>query len=160
MSLIICIIIVARLRKRSEKLDFLAMVIPIFVLAVFVHPTLNSFAICDVTFTQIAWAFSMYLEAIVLYPQLRMIKRGESIENFSVHFVVAMAISRMLSGMFWLLSFSELNMVYVAHWINVFPYLSGYCVLLAQIANCYLAGDFVYNYTKSALFGTPFILPL
>lgn len=89
-----------------------------------------------------------------------MIKKGDSLENFSIHFVVAMAVSRMLSGLFWLLSFSELNMVYVKHWINLFPYLSGYLVMLAQIINCYLTGEFVYNYAKSAIFGTPFILPL
>jgi hypothetical protein len=91
----------------------------------------------------------MYLEALALYPQLSLIKRRTAdLESFSSHFVAAQAANKVLSMIFWLMSYSELNIVYTKYGINFLPKIAGYLVLLSQVCSFYLTADFFYYYVK------------
>ena len=87
------------------------LVVPAAILAAAFHPSLN-----NNWFTDTAWAFALYLEAIAIYPQLHIFYSappgGEAVpepEVFEVNFVFSLAIGRLCHFVFWLSSYQELN---------------------------------------------------
>ena len=56
------------------------------------HPNLNNFFLADV-----AWTFSLYIEAVAVLPQLHMFQRkGGEIEAFTSHWVFSIGAARLL----------------------------------------------------------------
>lgn len=91
----------------------------------------------------------MYLEAVALYPQITLIKkRTADLESFSSHFVAAQAVNKVLSMIFWVLSYQELNIIYTKYAVNLLPNIPGYLVLVSQLCSFYLTVDFFYYYVK------------
>lgn len=96
------------------------LIVPALVLAVLLHPSLNSNF-----FTDTAWAFALYLEAVAIVPQLYMLTHtGGEIEPFEANFVFGVAVARLMHFVFWLSSYHELNDKYTTHF--------GRCVLSAD----------------------------
>ncbi|XP_058788036.1 uncharacterized protein LOC131662277 [Vicia villosa] len=80
------------------KCTWAAMVIPCVVLSLFVHPTTQHH-----TINQIFWAFCVYLEAVSVLPQLRVMQNTKIVEPFTAHYVFALGIARFLSCAHWVL---------------------------------------------------------
>lgn len=126
---------------------------PCFALALICHSTLNAFFLTDVS-----WTFAMYLEGVAFWPQIQLVHRTD-VEVFTNHYVAAYGVSRVLSVLFWLFSFKELNNAFKPITVNLLAGYAGYLVILAQVLQLLLVLDFLYYYVKSALTGAAFSLP-
>ncbi|GAA6058724.1 hypothetical protein JCM10212_003412 [Sporobolomyces blumeae] len=96
--------------------------------------------------TEILWAFSIYLEAVAILPQLFMLQRTGEAENITTHYLFALGAYRAL---------------YVPNW--VYRYFTedsvdpiAVCAGLVQTA---LYSDFFYIYFTKVMKGDKFELP-
>jgi ER lumen protein retaining receptor len=55
---------------------------------------------------QVLWAFCVYLEAVSVLPQLRMMQKAKVVEKFTAHYVFALGLSRFISCAHWILQVS------------------------------------------------------
>jgi len=123
--------------------------VPILLLAMLVHPNLNSDFFSDV-----AWTYSMYLESVALVPQLFMFQKQESgvVELLTAHFVAALGFGRILEFMFWIYSYHELATAQGST-------MPGYLALFAQFIQLVLMLDFFWYYYLAVKNATPLVLP-
>jgi len=100
---------------------------PCLLLAALLHPNLN-----NNFFTDTAWTFALYLEALAILPQLAMFHRqkDKEVEPFTANFVFGVAVARVLYFLFWLSSYHELNDKYAEHFHRRYP---GVMVVLSQV---------------------------
>lgn len=152
-SLLICCLLVYmiyfRFRETSDimldnKCPFYYLVIPTYLLAIFIHSNLNYN-----WFTDINWTFSMFLEACAIFPQILLfsIKKGQ-IESFTSHYVALCGLSRVFSLIFWWDTYEELESS------NSFlSYYTGYFILGSQILQLIIMADYYYLYFMSILKG-------
>jgi len=79
--------------------------VPVLILAIILHPNLNSDFFSDV-----AWTYAMYLESFAMIPQLYMFQKQANgvVELLTAHFVAALGFGRMLEFVFWIYSYHEL----------------------------------------------------
>ena len=122
--------------------------IPCYILALFVHTTLNSFF-----FTDVNWTFAMYLEAVAIYPQIKlfMAKKGQ-IETYTSHYVALCGLSRLLSLIFWYDTYPELNSYSSSKFVILSQY-SGYFIILSQVLQLIILADYYYLYFKALFTG-------
>lgn len=124
--------------SENDVFPYILIIAGAFVLAFLFHPSLNSNWTVD-----LLWTFALYLESVTVLPQLMMFHRLGRVETFTVHFLAAQAVSRVLSFTFWVNSHHELNDAnkpmksYVGWW-----------VLFAQLAQLVVMGDFIYYYAR------------
>lgn len=52
---------------------------------------------------QIMWAACVYIEAVSVLPQLRMMQNAKVVEKFTAHYVFALGLSRFISCAHWIL---------------------------------------------------------
>lgn len=71
---------------------------PCLLLAVVAHPSTRH----NIVF-RVFWAFCVYLEAVSVLPQLRMMQKAKVIEKFTAHYVFALGLSRFISCAHWIL---------------------------------------------------------
>jgi hypothetical protein len=100
----------------------------------------------------------MVLETFAVAPLLWKMKEHNDLENFSSHFVAAHSVSKILSFIFWVQTYHELNKVYGKY--VYLSHISGYFVLVSQAGVLVFTGQFLAYYLKSAVLGTPLVLPL
>jgi len=72
------------------------------IVAVAVHPNLDHWLPFDV-----AWATSLYLDALAMVPQLVLLQIDNSPEAHSMHYMVLMLLSRSLGTLFWFHGFAD-----------------------------------------------------
>ncbi|XP_052482836.1 uncharacterized protein LOC128036078 [Gossypium raimondii] len=70
----------------SEIMTF--QVVPCAVLALCIHPTTSHNLL-----NRISWAFCVYLEAVSLLPQLRVMQNTKIVEPFTAHYVFALGVA-------------------------------------------------------------------
>ena len=58
---------------------------------------------CSVLASQIMWATCVYVEAVSVLPQLRMMQKAKVVEKFTAHYVFALGLSRFISCAHWIL---------------------------------------------------------
>lgn len=135
------------------ELGSLWMIVPALLIALIFHPNLN-----NNFFTDSAWAFALYLEAVAILPQVAMFQRSQDreVEIFTANFVFGVAVARILSFSFWLSSYHELNNKYADAFHQRYP---GVLVVGGQIVNLLLLADYVYAYLRNARTGGPVLLP-
>eukprot|EP01035_Chromulina_nebulosa_P019201 gene19201-25051_t len=126
--------------------------VPCIILAILFHPSLNREWLSDT-----CWCLSMYLEAVAMIPQIYMFQRqasdqGGFVEALIGHTVFALGFSRVFELVFWLASFRELADLNGSR-------LPGYIVLISQLGQVVIMGDFFYYYFKSISKGLPMQLP-
>lgn len=123
--------------------------VPILILAMLIHPTLNSDFLSDV-----AWTYAMYLESAALVPQLFMFQKQTSgvVELLTAHFVAALGFGRVMEFMFWVYSYHELA-------TSAGSKLPGYLALLSQFMQLVLMLDFFWYYYQAVKNATPLVLP-
>jgi hypothetical protein len=123
--------------------------VPVLILAIMVHPNLNSDFISDV-----AWTYAMYLESVSLVPQLFMFQKQQSgvVELLTAHFVAALGFGRILEFLFWIYSYHELA-------TSAGSKLPGYLALFSQFMQLVLMLDFFWYYYLAVKNATPLVLP-
>lgn len=137
-----------------SQMGLVWLAIPSLLLATVLHPSLNGNWLTDV-----AWTFALYLEAVAILPQLVMFQRSreKEVEAYTANFVFGIAVARALHFVFWLSSYHELNDKYATSIGSKYP---GHLVVLSQVVNLVLMGDYIYYYMASARHGKPVLLPV
>ena len=132
----------------NDKVPFYYLAIPTFILACIVHTSLNGFLPTDIT-----WCFSMYLEAVAIFPQIQLfvVKKGQ-IETYTSHYVALCGLSRLLSLIFWWDTYPELN-TQDGNSISLFCNYCGYFIVASQIIQLLIMIDYYYLYFKSLFKG-------
>ncbi|KAL3901623.1 MAG: hypothetical protein SGCHY_000446 [Lobulomycetales sp.] len=97
-------------------------------------------------FKEILWAFSIYLEAVAILPQLFQLTRTGEAENITVHYLFALGSYRALYILNWIYRYATEGRV------DVISVVSG----IVQTA---LYSDFLYIYVTRVLQGKRFKLP-
>ncbi|KAK1259935.1 ER lumen protein retaining receptor [Acorus gramineus] len=136
-----------------EELDSLPrhfVVVPCVVLAVFVHPYIRNLHI-----NRILWAFSVYMEAISVLPQLRYMQNAKSVEPVTSHYVFALGVARILGFGHWVLRVIETG----GHMIWGTGFLWMPMMLLAELVQTFILFDFCYYYIKSTMAGQMLTIP-
>ncbi|EER20309.1 ER lumen protein retaining receptor protein, putative [Perkinsus marinus ATCC 50983] len=129
----------------ADTLKHVYLMIIALVLAGIFHPRLNAFMPAD-----IAWAYALYLESVTVLPQLFMFQKQGKVEAFTSHFLAGQALSRVCSFIFWWSSYKELN----DHRHPIKAYV-GYWVMLMQLLQLIVMGDFIYHYINCLRKGVP-----
>jgi len=107
-------------------------------LAALLHCDMNDYPLFDIT-----WMASLFIGVMAALPQLWLIIRnGGKVEALTSHYIAAMAISRVLSGVF---------MWYARQDITCKPWIQGvnhgiWTILGAHLLHLILLGDFAYYY--------------
>ena len=133
---------------KNDKVPFYYLAIPTFILACIVHTSLNGFLPTDIT-----WSFSMYLEAVAIFPQIQLfvVKQGQ-IETYTSHYVALCGLSRLLSLIFWWDTYPELN-TEEGNSISLFCGYCGYFIIASQVIQLLIMLDYYYLYFKSLFKG-------
>jgi len=100
----------------------------------------------EFNFTEIMWSFSIWLEAVAIFPQLFVLQRTGEAETITTHYLAALGIYRGL---------------YIPNWIYRY-YTEGNVDPIAVIAGIVQTGlyaDFFYVYFTKVLQGQRFELP-
>jgi len=100
------------------------------------------------TFSEILWAFSIWLESVAILPQLFMLQRTGEAETITTHYIFALGIYRAL---------------YIPNWIYRYFSEKGYSDPIAHIAGIIqtiLYSDFFWIYYTKVLKGKKFSLPV
>ena len=140
-----------------SELGVLWLVVPAAGLALLLHPNLNANWLTDT-----AWTTALYLEAVAIFPQLVMFHRQQErqqekeVEPFTANFVFGVAAARVLTFLFWLSSYHELNDKYADALHRKYP---GVMVVLSQVVNLLLVADYMYVWMSSARSRRPVLLP-
>eukprot|EP00252_Welwitschia_mirabilis_P022941 TRINITY_DN6365_c0_g1_i1.p1 TRINITY_DN6365_c0_g1~~TRINITY_DN6365_c0_g1_i1.p1 ORF type:complete len:276 (+),score=5.26 TRINITY_DN6365_c0_g1_i1:273-1100(+) len=128
-----------------DNLSLLYVVIPCAFLALVVHPSTSHNII-----NRILWAFCVYLEAVSVLPQLRMMQNTKVVEPFTAHYVFALGIVRFLSCAHWVLQVMDSR----GHLLTALGYgLWPPMVLLSELVQTFILADFCYYYVKSVVGG-------
>ncbi|KAK1607854.1 hypothetical protein QYE76_031527 [Lolium multiflorum] len=120
-------------------------VVPCFVLALVSHPSTSHFMV-----NRICWAFCVYLEAVSVLPQLRLMQNTKIVEPFTAHYVFALGVARFLSCAHWVLQVLDTRgRLLTALGYGMWPSM----VLLSEIVQTFILADFCYYYVKSVVGG-------
>lgn len=132
--------------KELDSMKIYYVLVPCALLSLIAHPTTRHWI-----FNRIVWAFCVYLEAVSVLPQLRLMQNSKMVERVTSHYVFALGISRFFSCAHWIFQL-----------INGSSYLlktlgSGLwppMVLISEAVQTFILGDFCFYYVKSAIEGT------
>ncbi|KFK30473.1 hypothetical protein AALP_AA7G265600 [Arabis alpina] len=125
--------------------------VPCAVLAVFIHPSTSHNIL-----NRISWALCVYLEAVSVLPQLRVMQNTKIVEPFTAHYVFALGVARFLSCAHWVLQVVDTRgRLLVALGYGLWPSM----VLISEIVQTFILADFCYYYVKS-VFGGQLVLRL
>lgn len=86
---------------------------------------------------EMAWAFSIYLEAVAILPQLHMVQKHGEAENLTSHYIFLLGLYRVL---------------YLVNWIYRYMTEDGYWQAIVWVSGAVQAVlylDFFYNYIKA-----------
>eukprot|EP01066_Platyproteum_vivax_P007532 Platyproteum_vivax@DN2961_c0_g1_i1.p1 len=132
--------------KSADTINVVWLVIPALICALVMHSNMNQHFLLDCT-----WVFALYMEVVMILPQLCFFQAEQKCDQKTTHFLAAQTFAKVLCFCFWSMTYKELN------WNNSFFYLNyvGYFVLLAQLSQVIIAGDFIVRYIRCLLKGIP-----
>eukprot|EP00250_Pteridium_aquilinum_P009857 c18982_g1_i1 orf=427-1254(-) len=120
-------------------------VIPCAVLALLIHPTTSHHIV-----NRLLWAFCVYLEAVSVLPQLRVMQNTKVVEPFTSHYVFALGVARFLSCAHWVIQvLDSRGYLLTALGHGLWPSM----VLLSEVVQTFILADFCYYYVKSVVEG-------
>ncbi|CAA0831185.1 ER lumen protein retaining receptor family protein [Striga hermonthica] len=129
----------------KDNITLYYVVIPCAVIALLIHPSTSHNII-----NRIAWAFCVYLEAVSVLPQLRVMQNTKIVEPFTAHYVFALGVARFFSCAHWVLQVLDTHgHLLVALGYGLWPSM----VLLSEIVQTFILADFCYYYVKSVFVG-------
>ncbi|CAH0004286.1 unnamed protein product [Clonostachys byssicola] len=101
------------------------------------------------SFSEISWAFSIWLESVAILPQLFMLQRTGEAETITTHYLFALGSYRAL---------------YIPNWIYRYftepDHIPDYIAIIAGIVQTVLYSDFFYIYYTKVMKGKKFKLPV
>jgi ER lumen protein retaining receptor len=137
-----CIFKTHRPSYQEEHDNFNVQVVALscFVVASLVHPDLNNRPVFDTL-----WTTALYIDVVSMLPQLSMMSNLGKTESLTCHYVGAIAISRVISLMFWYYGYVE-----VAPLDGSFN-LAGWGILVAHLVQVLLFCDFLFYYIRACV---------
>merc|ERR1719217_790068 len=130
-------------QRDEDTLDIRNLIMGAFVLAVLIHPDMNSWTLFD-----IIWTTHLYVDAVAMVPQIWMISRlGGKVQGFTAHYMAATMLSNFLSALFWF--FATPDLVEDENSFNI----TGLAINGAHAVQMLLLLDFGYYYGKAFLQG-------
>jgi len=125
----------------EDNLEVMPMLLFCFVIGVLIHPDLNDRVLFDTI-----WATALYIDVIAMIPQLWMMSKvGQAVEALTGHYVALIALSRLMSCIFWYFGFVELAPV------DGGANIAGWCVIGAHVLQQLILGDFMFYYFKACV---------
>ncbi|KAG6741524.1 hypothetical protein POTOM_054786 [Populus tomentosa] len=115
--------------KDHDTFRHFFIVLPCLILALLIHEKF--------TFLEVMWAFSLYLEAVAILPQLVLLQRTRNIDNLTGQYVFLLGAYRALYILNWVYRF--FTEPHYVHWIT---WISG-------LVQTLLYADFFYYYFQS-----------
>lgn len=133
--------------KDLDTLPLYYVLVPVAVLAIIVNPYSKVLG----SFESTLWAFCVYLNAVLVLPQLRLMQNAKMAEPYTSHYVFALGIERFLSCAYWIIMIIENGVGFLFFW----GYGSMWFTmnLIAQIIQTFILADFVYYYVKRVMAG-------
>ncbi|KAF5782354.1 putative ER lumen protein retaining receptor [Helianthus annuus] len=132
--------------QHLDRTPKICLLIPCGIMAVLVYPNTSL-----PLYTKMMWAFGVYLEAIMVLPQLHMMQRTQLIEPCTALYVFALGLSRFFGAAYWILRVYESTEAYL--FLLGHGYLWVPMVLVAETVQTFILSDFCYYYSKSVLNG-------
>jgi len=130
-------------QAEEDSMHILPVVKGALVLAALLHGDMDDDPIFDTL-----WMTGLLTSAVAVLPQLWLItKTGGSAEALTGHYIAAMAVSRVFSGIFMWSARDHLQCI---PWIAGFNH-TFWTILAAHFIQMLLVGDFAYYYVKSVL---------
>jgi|TARA_B110000977_G_scaffold93798_1_gene124072 ER lumen protein retaining receptor len=131
--------------KELDTMRSLYILGPCLLAALLAHPTTSHMFI-----NRVLWALCVYVEAVSVLPQLRMMQRAKVVERFTANYVFALGVARFLSCAHWVLQiFDGQSYLATALGSGAWPVM----VLLSEIVQTFILADFCYYYVLSAAEG-------
>merc|ERR1719498_1894387 len=132
-------------QAEDDTLSVMPMIAGSLVLAALLHGNMNMRPLFDTL-----WMTGLFVSAVAVLPQLWLVtKNGGRVEALTSHYIAAMALSRIFSGIFMWHARHDLTS---EPWITGFSHAS-YAILAAHFVHMLLLGDFAYYYIKAVLAG-------
>ncbi|KAG2321206.1 hypothetical protein Bca52824_014419 [Brassica carinata] len=124
-------------------------VVPCAVVSFLIHPSARHHII-----NRFFWAFCVYLEAVSVLPQLRVMQNTKTVEPFTAHYVFALGIARFLSCAHWILEVvldarGGLLTALGSGSYGLWPFM----VILSETIQTFILADFCYYYVQSLMGG-------
>ncbi|CAD7697255.1 unnamed protein product [Ostreobium quekettii] len=114
---------------------------PCVLLAIIIHPSTT-----HIWIHKVLWASCVYIEAVSVLPQLRLMQKNKVVERFTGHYVFCLGLSRFFSCAHWILQIMDGNSLLMHIWgYGPWPVL----VLLSEVVQTFILADFCYYYVKS-----------
>ncbi len=130
-------------RKDSVRLEYILG--GAAALACVAHPSTKHWLL-----NRVLWALCVYLEAISVLPQLRMLQREPAVERWTANYVFALGCARFFSCAHWLLQLFDGNsFLFTALGTGLWPAM----VLLSEVVQTLILADFCYYYVRSVASG-------
>lgn len=132
-------------QETEDNCAVLPMVLAAFFLAAVLHADMNARPLFDTL-----WMAGLFISVVAVLPQLWLISKNKGkVEALTSHYIAAMALSRMMSGIF---------MWYARHDITCEMYVDGinhaiWAILSAHFIHMLLLGDFAYYYIRAIISG-------
>ena len=128
-------------QAEQDALPWYVVAAPCLLAALAAHPTTHH----PLPF-RVLWAACVFMEALSVLPQLRMMQRAKVVEKFTAHYVFALGLSRFVSCAHWLLQIVDGDSFLLkAIGSGLWPA----AVLLSEIVQTFVLADFCFYYVKS-----------
>lgn len=127
----------------TDTFPVMPMVLGSLVLATLLHADMNSRPLFDAL-----WMAGLFMSIIAVLPQLWLVARaGGRVEALTSHYIAAMAMARVLSGLFmWHARFD----ITCVPWVEGFEH-AVWTILAAHAIHLLLLTDFAYYYVKGVM---------
>ena len=122
-------------------------VAPCLLLAVFIKPKTTHHY-----FNRIMWALCVYLEAVSVYPQLKLLQNLKVVtDTYTSHYVFALGVSRFFSCAHWVLQFVDREKDFIeALGSGIWPLF----VVMSELTQTVILADFCWHYLKAMAAGS------
>ncbi|KAI4340318.1 hypothetical protein MLD38_025168 [Melastoma candidum] len=128
--------------KDMDTLPIYYVLVPCAILSLLVHPPIHTFPLGGPMF-----AFCIYVEALSVLPQLRLMQRMKMIEPFTAKYVFALGVARFFAWTHWIIQTYETRGAYFFLIGN--GYFWFFALFLAEVVQSFILVDFCYYYIRS-----------
>eukprot|EP01024_Parvocaulis_polyphysoides_P052895 TRINITY_DN524_c1_g1_i4.p1 TRINITY_DN524_c1_g1~~TRINITY_DN524_c1_g1_i4.p1 ORF type:complete len:291 (-),score=5.20 TRINITY_DN524_c1_g1_i4:80-892(-) len=117
-------------QKEQDIIQVWYVAVPCFVTAFISHPnTSHNY------FLRVFWAFCVYLEAVSVLPQLRMMQNNKVVERFTAHYVFALGLSRFFTCAHWIIQLIDgTSFLFTSLGVGVWPMM----VVVSEIVQTFI----------------------
>jgi len=127
----------------EDTLPVMPMILGSLIFATLLHADMNSRPLFDAL-----WMAGLFIGILAVLPQLWLVSRADGrIEALTSHYIAAMAMSRLMSGIFmWHARFD----ITCHQWVEGFEH-AVWAILAAHLLHLLLLTDFAYYYAKGVM---------